>query len=113
MNIARRQFLYSTVGAAVLPALSRIAKAQAYPVRPITMVVPYAAVGPLDAISRIMAERMRVSLGQPVIIDNVVGAGCTIAVIRVARASPDGDTVSFGNWSSHPGLGRTLQWPFD
>ncbi len=113
MNLARRQFLYSASSAALLPALSRIAKAQAYPVRPITMVVPYAAGGPLDAIARIMAERMRVSLGQPVVIENVAGAGGTIGVIRVVRAAPDGYTVSFGNLSSHTVLGATYQLPFD
>jgi tripartite-type tricarboxylate transporter receptor subunit TctC len=113
MNIARRQFLHSGVGAAVLPALSRLAKAQGYPVRPVTMVVPYAAGGPLDAIARIMSERMRLSLGQPIVIENATGAGGTIGVLRVVRAAPDGYTVSFGNFSSHTVLGATYQLPFD
>src|SRR5215467_2480133 len=113
MNFARRQFLCSAAGAAVLPALRGIAKAQAYPVRPITMVVPYAAGGPTDAIARIVVERMRASLGQPILIENATGAGGTIGVARVVRAAPDGYTVSFGNLSSHTWLGATYQLPFD
>src|SRR5262249_10503998 len=103
----------AAAGAAVLPALPRIAKAQGYPVRPITMVVPYAAGGPLDAIARITAERMRVSLGQPIVIENAAGAGGTIGVLRVVHAAPDGYTVSFGNLGSHAWLGATYQLPFD
>src|SRR5438105_3776279 len=71
----RRQFLSLAAGAAALPAVSEIARAQAYPIRPITIVVPYAAGGGSDVIGRIVAERMRVSLRQPVIIENVAGAG--------------------------------------
>jgi tripartite-type tricarboxylate transporter receptor subunit TctC len=100
-------------GAALLPALSRIAKAQAYPVRPITMVVPAAAGGPTDVIARIVAERMRVSLGQPVLIENATGAAGTIGVIRVVRAAPDGYTVSIGNWGTHAVVGATYELPFD
>src|SRR3981189_3591883 len=70
----RRQFLHLAAGAAALPALPRIARAQTYPARPITMIVPFAAGGPNDGIARIMAERMRVLLGQPVMIENIDGA---------------------------------------
>jgi tripartite-type tricarboxylate transporter receptor subunit TctC len=97
----RRQFLHLAAGAAALPAVSRIALAQAYPTRPITMVVPYGAGGPGDTIGRIVAEGMRGSLGQPVIVENVVGASGTIGVGRVARASPDGYTFVLGNWATH------------
>ena len=69
------------------------AAAQTYPSRPVSMVVPYAPGGPTDTIARIMAEHMRGSLGQPVIIENVSGAGGSIGVARVARATPDGYTV--------------------
>src|SRR5437660_862779 len=69
------------------------AAAQGYPARPITMIVPYPAGGPADAPGRVIAERMRTSLGQPVIIENVGGAGGSIGAGRVARARPDGYTI--------------------
>jgi tripartite-type tricarboxylate transporter receptor subunit TctC len=74
--------------------------AQAYPSRPITMVVPFAAGGPVDVLGRIMAERMKTSLGQPVIIENVAGAAGSVGVGRVARAAADGYTLSIGPGSS-------------
>ena len=73
------------------------AAAQVYPSRPITMVVPFPAGGSTDTIGRIMAERMRGSLGQPVIIENVAGASGSIGVGRVARAAPDGYTLVLGS----------------
>jgi hypothetical protein len=73
------------------------ASAQPYPSRPITMVTPFAAGGGTDTIARAMAERMKSSLGQPIIVEDVTGAGGTIAVGRVARAAPDGYTLSLGN----------------
>ena len=88
MKFPRRQFLHLAAGAAALPAISRIARAQTYPARPITMIVPQAAGGVLDVIGRILAERMRAPLGQPVIIENVSGADGTIGVGRTARARP-------------------------
>jgi tripartite-type tricarboxylate transporter receptor subunit TctC len=77
------------------------ASAQTYPSRPITMVVPFAAGGPTDTIARILAEGMRQSLGQTVIIENITGAAGTIGVGRVARAAPDGYTIGIGHWSTH------------
>src|ERR1700687_2134332 len=94
MKIRRRQVLQLAAGAVALPAVSRNAWAQTYPSRPITMVVPYAPGGASDVIGRVMAERMKSSLGQPVIVENVPGAAGTIAVGRVARAAPDGYTLS-------------------
>ena len=82
MEIPRRRFLHLAAGAAALPAVSRIAQAQSYPTRPITMIVAFPAGGGADAIGRILAERMRASLGQPVVIENVTGAGGTIGVGR-------------------------------
>src|SRR5262249_48150078 len=76
-------------------------RAQSYPTKPITMVVPFAAGGPVDTVGRSVAERMKAFLGQPIIIENVSGATGTIGVGRVARASPDGYTLGIGNWSSH------------
>ena len=77
------------------------ADAQTYPSRPITMVVPYSAGGPTDTIARIMAERMRGPLGQIIVVENVTGAAGTIGVGKVARAAPDGYTISIGHWGTH------------
>jgi tripartite-type tricarboxylate transporter receptor subunit TctC len=76
---------------------------QAYPSRPITIVVPFPAGGPADTLARILMERMRTSLGQPIIIENVGGAGGSIGATRVVRAAPDGHTLCIGNWTSHVG----------
>jgi hypothetical protein len=88
-------------GTAAVPALSRISVAQAYPSRPITMVVPFGPGGPSDIIARTLAEAMRGPLGQAVIIENVAGASGTIGVGRVARAAPDGYMLVLGNWATH------------
>jgi len=79
--------------------------AQSYPSHPITIIVPFPAGGPTDTLARILSERMRVSLGQPVIIETVTGAGASIGVARAAQAAPDGYTLSIGNWTSHVGAG--------
>ena len=96
MKLRRRSFLRLAAGAAALPAVSRMATAQSYPSRQITMIVPFAAGGPADTVARVMAERMRASLGQTVIIENVAGAGGSIGVGRIARAAPDGYTFGMG-----------------
>jgi tripartite-type tricarboxylate transporter receptor subunit TctC len=113
MKLARRQILQLAAGAAALPAVSRFAWAQAYPARPITLVVPFAAGGPTDTIARIMGERMRASLGQTIIIENTTGAAGSIGVGRVARAEPDGYTVGIGHWSTHVVNGAIYQLPYD
>jgi tripartite-type tricarboxylate transporter receptor subunit TctC len=91
--------------AAILVVLAGVtgAQAQTYPSRPITLVVPFPPGGSTDAAARIMAERMRSSLGQPVVIENIGGAGGSIAVGRVARAAPDGYTFDIGQWDTHVG----------
>jgi tripartite-type tricarboxylate transporter receptor subunit TctC len=101
MKLPRRQFLHLVAGAAVLPAVSHIAMAQAYPSRPLTMVVPYPAGGPTDAVARILAEGLRAPLGQPVVIENISGAGGSLGLRRVARAAADGYTLSIGQLNSH------------
>jgi tripartite-type tricarboxylate transporter receptor subunit TctC len=111
MRLLRRQFLHLATGAVALPAVSRIAWAQTYPSRPITIVVPFAAGG--ATIGRIMAERMKSSLGQPVIVENVTGAGGTISVGRVARAAPDGYTLGLGHNGSHVVTGATYALQYD
>jgi tripartite-type tricarboxylate transporter receptor subunit TctC len=97
---ARRMFLASFVFAAAFGNVA-IAAEQAYPSRPITMIVPFAAGGPTDTIARTLAEHMRVSLGQPVILENVTGAAGSIAAGRVARAAGDGYTLVIGVWGTH------------
>jgi tripartite-type tricarboxylate transporter receptor subunit TctC len=82
-------------------ALLSTASAQTYPSRSITFVVPSAAGGPADVLARTLAERMRAPLGRSIIVENVVGAGGSVGVRRVAYAAPDGYTVSVGNWSTH------------
>jgi tripartite-type tricarboxylate transporter receptor subunit TctC len=94
-------------GAAALAVTSQAALAQTYPSKPITMNVPFAAGGSTDVIGRILAERMKVTLGQPVIVENVTGAGGTIGVTRAVRAAPDGYTISLGQNGSHVITGAT------
>ena len=107
MKLPRRRFLHLTAGALAWPAVSRAAFAQTYPSKPITVIVPFAAGGSTDVIGRILAERMRVSLGQTVIIENVTGAGGTLGVGRAVRAAPDGYTISLGQNGSHVITGAT------
>jgi tripartite-type tricarboxylate transporter receptor subunit TctC len=105
MTLPRRRFLHLAAGAAALPALPRIARAQIYPSRPITMIVPFPAGGATTTLARILAEHMKETLGQPIVVENVAGAGGSLGVTRSARAAPDGYTLSFGNWASHVGAG--------
>ena len=101
MGLPRRQFLHLSTGVAALAALSQVAGAQTYPTRPITMIVPFAPGGATDTSARIMAERMKISLGQPIVIENVSGADGTIGVGRMARSAPDGYTIDMGQFSNH------------
>ena len=89
------------------------AQAQTYPSRPITVVVPFTAGGPTDALMRILGERMRMTLGHNVVVENVTGAAGTIGVGRVARANPDGYTLSVGHWSTHVVNGAVYPLNFD
>ena len=113
MNLRRRQILQLAAGALATPAIARLAQAQAWPNRPITLVVPYPPGGPTDTIARLLAERMRAPLGQPVVVENTSGAGGTIAVTRVARAPGDGYTVGIGHWGSHVINGAVYSLPVD
>src|SRR6476469_3679059 len=85
-----------TVGALAAPA-----QAQNYPARPITLIVPFAAGGPTDIIARIVADHMSKTLGQQLVIENVVGAGGTTGSTRAARAAPDGYTIEMGHMGTH------------
>jgi len=93
----------AVVAAAVAIAAMDVAAAtaQSYPTRPITMVVPFPPGGSTDVIGRILAERLKGALGQPVIIENVGGAAGAVGVGRVARAAPDGYTIDLGQWDTH------------
>ncbi len=98
---------------AVLIAASPVAVGQAYPSKPITIVVPFSAGGPTDTLARILSERMRKSLGQPVLVDNTTGAGGSIGAAKVVRAPPDGYTVSIGHWGTHVVNGAYYSLPFN
>ena len=89
----RRQFLHLAAGAAALPALSRIAWAQAYPSRPVRMIVPFPAGQATDSIARLVGQSLSERMGQPFVIENRTGAGGNIGTEGVVRASPDGYTL--------------------
>ncbi len=95
MNAFRRFAAFAAAFAAAA------AFAQGYPSRPITVIVPFSAGGPTDTIARLLAERMQRSLGQTVVVENVVGAGGTIANARVLQAAPDGHTIEIGHLGTH------------
>ena len=113
MKLPRRRFLSLAGALALAPAISRVALALDYPTRPITIIVPFPAGGPVDTLSRILAEPMRIALGQPLVIENVGGAGGSIAAARVARAEPDGYTMILGNWTSLVGTPAVYPVSFD
>jgi tripartite-type tricarboxylate transporter receptor subunit TctC len=108
----KRGFLLALAASASISAICP-AFAEVYPARPITIVVPFPAGGPTDALGRILAERMHASLGQSVIIENVSGAAGSVGVGRVARALPDGYTIVLGIWSTHVTNGAVYNLPYD
>jgi tripartite-type tricarboxylate transporter receptor subunit TctC len=113
MKLPRRRFLHLATVAAALSAVSRVAKAQTYPSRPITMIVPFPPGGLADVIGRIAAEGMRASLSQSIIIENVGGANGSIGTGRVARTTPDGYTLVLGIWNTHVGNAATYALQYD
>jgi tripartite-type tricarboxylate transporter receptor subunit TctC len=95
----RRNFIKLAIGSASMwPILGR---ADTYPSRPITLIVPFSAGGPTDVIARLLSDRIGAALGQTVLVENVTGASGTIAGMRVARATPDGYTIGIGHWGTH------------
>jgi tripartite-type tricarboxylate transporter receptor subunit TctC len=110
---SRRRFLRVAAGAVAFPGVSGTARAQAYPTRPITMVVTFPAGAANDAVGRILAERMRSSLGQPIVIENVTGADGSIGTGRAARAKADGYTIVLGGLDTHVINGALYSLQYD
>ena len=113
MTGPRRLFMRLAGAAVLLPSLTVVASAQTYPSRPVTLVVPFPAAGPADVLARILAERMREALGQPVVIENIAGAAGTLASGRVVRATPDGHTIMLGNLGTHVVNGAIYPLQYD
>jgi tripartite-type tricarboxylate transporter receptor subunit TctC len=114
MTLARRKVLQLVMGAAALPAVSRLARAQTYPTRPITLVVPFAPGAGTDTVARIMGRWLTPRLGQTVVIENKPGAGTILATQSVVNAPADGHTVLFVSTSSatNPTFYKTLPYNF-
>jgi tripartite-type tricarboxylate transporter receptor subunit TctC len=112
MKLQRRRFLHLAAGAVTVSAASRIAMAQVYPSRPITMIVPFAAGGTTDLIGRVISERMKSTLGQAIIIENVGGADSNNGTGRVARARPDGYTIGLSYITGQVMNGALYSLPF-
>jgi tripartite-type tricarboxylate transporter receptor subunit TctC len=107
----RRTFLKAAIGSASI--WPRLAQADTFPSRTITLIVPFAAGGPTDVIARLVGERMGAALGQTVLIENVTGASGSIAGMRVARAAPDGYTITIGHWGTHVLNGAIYDLQYD
>ncbi len=101
MRLPRRKFLRIAAGAAAMPAITRLAWAQAYPTRPVSIIVPFAPGGGTDFAARVVGEHMSRTLGQQFVIENYPGAGGTTASIRTMRAAPDGYTLEMGHIGTH------------
>jgi tripartite-type tricarboxylate transporter receptor subunit TctC len=96
-----RAFILLSLAIAAAELLPSLATAQNYPMRPITLIVPFPPGGSTDSAARILADRMGPVLGEAIIVENVGGAGGTIGVTRLARAAPDGYTIDIGQWDTH------------
>jgi tripartite-type tricarboxylate transporter receptor subunit TctC len=110
---SRRRAFRLAAGAAALSIMPRTVRAQAYPTRPITIVVAYPPGAATDIVARILSENLPGSLGQPVIVENVAGANGSIGAGRVARAAPDGYTLIVGNWNNFVANGAVYALKFD
>jgi len=113
MKLRRRTLLELAAAAAAVSLSPRMAQAQTFPTRPITIVVPFPAGGPTDTLGRVLADRMRNALGQSVIIENLTGAAGTIGSTHVARSLPDGYTLILGHWQTHVVNGATYSLQVD
>src|ERR1700731_3539592 len=113
MKVSRRHLVRLATAAAALSATSSIGRAQLYPSRPVVIIVPVPPGGVADPIARILADRLTLTLGQPVVIKNVTGASGSIGAARVVRAAPDGHTLGIGNWLSHVGASAVYPVQYD
>src|SRR6478672_41027 len=111
MTFLRRTFLRLLIVAAALSLLPGAARAQDFPSRPITLVVPLPPGGAFDAVARVLADHMRTTLGQPVIVENVPGADR--GILKVIRAEPDGYTLGIGGWAPYVLRPLVFSLPFD
>jgi tripartite-type tricarboxylate transporter receptor subunit TctC len=100
MTPTRRRFLHLAAGAAALPTISRIARAQAYPARPVRLVIPFPPGGAFDAVGRPWADKMKPLLGT-IVVENVGGGGSSLGAAQVVRARPDGYTILLGGTQTH------------
>jgi len=107
------RILLGAAAAVVVIAGAINAAAQTYPSKPVTIIVPFAAGGPSDALARLLGDRMKNTLGQTFVIENVTGAAGSIAVSRAVRAPADGYTVSFGHLGTHVANGAIYSLPYD
>jgi tripartite-type tricarboxylate transporter receptor subunit TctC len=101
------------IAAVALVGAIASAQAQSFPNKPVTIIVPFAAGGPTDSMARAISERMRQALGQPIVIENVTGAGGTIGVTRAVRSPADGYTISMGHLGTHVVNGAIYPLPYD
>src|SRR5262245_50373367 len=112
-----RMIKHATIAIAALGSIAALPTSTVaqmiYPSRPITIIVPFPAGGGSDGLARLMADHMKGSLGQPIVVENVTGASGSIGVMRAARAAPDGYTISFGQWASHVGASGAYQVKYD
>src|SRR5262245_56791146 len=94
MKLPRRKFLHLAAGAAALPAMSRVARAQTYPTRPVRVIVPFGSAGATDIVARLIGQWLSERLGQPFVIENRPGAGGNLGTEAVVRAPADGYTLA-------------------
>jgi tripartite-type tricarboxylate transporter receptor subunit TctC len=115
LSMSKAMWKFAGIAAVTVALLmpDRPVAAQAYPSKPVTIVVPFPPGGPVDTIARIMGDRMRTFLGQPIVIENVGGAAGSIGVGRAARSPADGYTISLGNWATHVVNGAIYQLNYD
>src|SRR5438874_8620740 len=113
MKLPRRKFLHLAAGAAALPAVSRMARAQTYPSRPVRAVVAFAPGGVTDTFARLMAQKLTEPLGKQVYVENIAGASGNIGTGQVAQAAPDGPTILFALGSHDVTPTQIARLPYD
>src|SRR5215470_12551642 len=113
MRLPRRQFLHLSLGAAALPAVPRLARAQAYPTRPVRMIVPFAPGGTTDIFARLLAQKLTERFGTTFYVENIAGASGNIGTSQAARTAPDGHTIfiAFTSFAVNPTMFDKV--PFD